>query len=167
MNLHFIETGLGQQTTQGPLAASSTLYSRQPPRPVDHVVNRIRIGIADSSERGVTSQTIFEPRGEARDRRTRTDRSPALAEVRQAIGGYRAGTLEEEFARALSTLESAGVSVDCNASPVTLTPVQETLLALVRREAVTKVVRHAQAQLCSLRLERTGHAGRLEIQDDG
>ena len=91
----------------------------------------------------------------------------ALAEVRQAIRGYRAGSLEEEFARARSMLEIAGVSVDCNASPVTLTPAQETVLALVTREAVTNVVRHAQAKLCRLRLGREGHSARLEIQDDG
>jgi two-component system sensor histidine kinase DesK len=91
----------------------------------------------------------------------------ALAEVRQAIGGYRAGTIQEEFARARSALETAGVSVDCNAEVVMLTPAQETVLALITREAVTNVVRHSQARLCRLRLERKDHSAQLEIQDDG
>ena len=34
----------------------------------------------------------------------------ALAEVRNAIGGYRAGGLEEELTRAASTLKTAGVA---------------------------------------------------------
>jgi two-component system sensor histidine kinase DesK len=91
----------------------------------------------------------------------------ALAEVRQAIGGYRAGTIQEEFAKARSALETAGVSAQCETHPVNLTPAQETVLALVTREAVTNVVRHAHARLCRLRLEREGQSARLEIHDDG
>jgi two-component system, NarL family, sensor histidine kinase DesK len=91
----------------------------------------------------------------------------ALAEIRQAVGGYRAGTIQEEFARARSTLETAGVSADCAADALKLTPAQETVLALITREAVTNVVRHAKASLCRLRLERDGASARLEIQDDG
>lgn len=91
----------------------------------------------------------------------------ALAEVRQAIGGYRAGTIQEEFARARSALETAGVSAQCETHPVKLTPAQETVLALITREAVTNVVRHAQARLCRLRLGREGQSARLEIHDDG
>jgi len=91
----------------------------------------------------------------------------ALTEVRQAIGGYRAASLQEEFARARATLETAGVTVDCDTAAVELTPAQETVLALVTREAVTNVVRHAQANVCRLRLERSGKSARLEIQDDG
>lgn len=91
----------------------------------------------------------------------------ALAEVRQAIGGYRAASLGDEFARARATLETAGLSVECEAAPVALTPAQETVLALITREAVTNVVRHAQASLCRLRFERSGQSARLEIYDDG
>jgi two-component system sensor histidine kinase DesK len=91
----------------------------------------------------------------------------ALTEVRHAIGGYRVGSLQEEFAHARATLETAGVSVDCEAAPVALTPAQETVLALVTREAITNVVRHAQASLCRLRFERAGESARLEIHDDG
>lgn len=91
----------------------------------------------------------------------------ALAEVRKAIGGYRAGGLEEEFARAASTLTTAGVAAECETVPLPLSPAQETVLALAVREAVTNVVRHAGAGKCRLKIEQVDGCCRLEIQDDG
>ena len=72
----------------------------------------------------------------------------ALSEVRKAIGGYRAASLGEEFARAKETLETAGVKAQCEVAGSKLAPVQEALLALAVREAVTNVVRHASASHC-------------------
>lgn len=91
----------------------------------------------------------------------------ALAEVRKAIGGYRAGRLEEEMARAASTLRTAGVTPECETAPVPLSPTQETVLALAVREAVTNVVRHAGAAHCRMKIEGVNGSCRLEIQDDG
>jgi two-component system sensor histidine kinase DesK len=91
----------------------------------------------------------------------------ALAEVRNAITGYRAGGLEEELARADATLQTAGVSAERRSLPVALSPAQETVLALAVREAVTNVVRHAHAHHCSLRLEQVDACCVLEILDDG
>ncbi len=91
----------------------------------------------------------------------------ALAEVRNAIGGYRAGGLEEELARAASTLKTAGVAAECQSIHVRLSPAQETVLALAVREAVTNVVRHSRATRCRMRLEQVDGCGLLEIQDDG
>jgi two-component system sensor histidine kinase DesK len=91
----------------------------------------------------------------------------ALAEVRQTIGGYRAGGLEEELSRAASTLKTAGVVAECQSVPMSLSPAQETVLALAVREAVTNVVRHAHAKRCRLRLEPVDGNCLLEIQDDG
>ena len=91
----------------------------------------------------------------------------ALAEVRNAIGGYRAAGLEEELARAASTLKTAGVTPDCRSVPMELSPSQETVLALAVREAVTNVVRHAHAGRCQLKLEQVDGHSKLEIQDDG
>ncbi len=91
----------------------------------------------------------------------------ALAEVRNAIGGYRAGGLEEELARAASTLKTAGVAADCQSVLMPLSPAQETVLALAVREAVTNVVRHARATHCWLRLEPVDGSCLLEVQDDG
>ncbi len=44
---------------------------------------------------------------------------------------------------------------------------QESVLSLAVREAVTNVVRHAQARTCRMRLEQQNGNCRLEIQDDG
>lgn len=92
----------------------------------------------------------------------------ALSEVRDAIRGYRAKGLAAELAQAKTTLETAGLTVQCDAaSTVQLPPMQESVLALAVREAVTNVVRHAGARTCRLRLEQENGSCRLEIQDDG
>src|SRR5215472_6453926 len=91
----------------------------------------------------------------------------ALADVRQAIGGYRSKGLDAEIRQARSTLETAGVQVDVQSSRLELPATQESVLALSLREAVTNVVRHAQASHCSLRLERLNGNLRLEVHDDG
>ena len=91
----------------------------------------------------------------------------ALAEVRSTIRGYRAHSLEAELKQAKATLETAGVTVESTAEYVPLTPVQESVVALVVREAVTNVVRHSRARNCSLRIAPVDGSCRVEIQDDG
>ena len=48
-----------------------------------------------------------------------------------------------------------------------LPALHESVLSMAVREAVTNVVRHAQARTCSLRLEQQNGSCRLEIEDDG
>lgn len=91
----------------------------------------------------------------------------ALAEVRSTIRGYRNTTLEEELKQAQATLRTAGVAVTAEASPIGLSSAQESVVALVLREAVTNVVRHAQARSCKLRLSPANGICLLEIHDDG
>jgi two-component system, NarL family, sensor histidine kinase DesK len=92
----------------------------------------------------------------------------ALSDVRHAIGGYRAQGLAAELAQAKSTLETAGLTVQCDAaSTVQLPAMQESVLALAVREGVTNVVRHSRARNCRLRLEQQNGSCRLEIHDDG
>ena len=91
----------------------------------------------------------------------------ALADVREAISGYRGEGLAAELIRARKTLETAGIAVDSDVVELPLTPAQETVLALALREAVTNVVRHAQAQRCSVRLLRDDNLCTLEIADNG
>ena len=91
----------------------------------------------------------------------------ALAEVRQAVKGYRSSGLDREFQHAEETLRTAGLRVERVVSPVTLTPAQENVLVLALREAVTNVVRHAQAGSCKLRIERDAAGLLFEIADDG
>jgi two-component system sensor histidine kinase DesK len=91
----------------------------------------------------------------------------ALSEVRDAIRGYRAQGLSAELALAKATLETAGVSVKCEAAKVVLPALHEGVLSMAIREAVTNVVRHAHARTCSLRLDQRNGSCRLEIEDDG
>ena len=91
----------------------------------------------------------------------------ALADVREAISGYRGEGLAAELVRARKTLETAGISVDSDVVELPLTPPQETVLALALREAITNVVRHAQARRCSVRLQRENDLCTLEIADNG
>jgi two-component system sensor histidine kinase DesK len=91
----------------------------------------------------------------------------ALSEVRDAIRGYRSQGLAAELVRAKSTLETAGVVVKCEAAKLSLPALQESVLSMAVREAVTNVVRHAQARACSLRLQQQNGSCRLDIEDDG
>jgi two-component system sensor histidine kinase DesK len=92
----------------------------------------------------------------------------ALSDVRDAIRGYRSQGLAAELAQAKTTLETAGLTVQCDAATtVQLPAMQESVLSLAVREAVTNVVRHAQARTCRMRLEQQNGNCRLEIQDDG
>jgi two-component system sensor histidine kinase DesK len=91
----------------------------------------------------------------------------ALSEVRDAIRGYRSQGLSAELAQAKATLETAGVSVKFEAAKVALPALHESVLSMAVREAVTNVVRHAQAHTCSLRLEQQNGSCRLAIEDDG
>ena len=91
----------------------------------------------------------------------------ALAEVRSTIRGYRANSLEAELKQAQAALETAGVTVKCEAAEVRLSSAQESVVALMVREAVTNVVRRAGARNCLLRLTPVNGSCRFEIQDDG
>ncbi len=91
----------------------------------------------------------------------------ALGDVRNAIRGYRELSLSAELKQAKATLETAGVRVESDAAEIRLTPAQESVVALVVREAVTNVVRHSQAHTCSLRLAPLHDQCWLEIRDDG
>jgi two-component system sensor histidine kinase DesK len=92
----------------------------------------------------------------------------ALSDVRDAIRGYRSQGLLAELARAKSTLETAGLTVECDAAAsVNIPAMQESILSLAVREAVTNIVRHAHARTCRLRLEQQNGSCRLQISDDG
>ena len=91
----------------------------------------------------------------------------ALSDVRQAIGGYRSKGLAAEIKQATATLETAGVKADVRSLPMELPAAKESVLALVLREAVTNIVRHARASHCRVELRRVDGHCQLEITDDG
>jgi two-component system sensor histidine kinase DesK len=120
-----------------------------------------------ASAREDISSNIGRARGELGELE-RSARS-ALADVREAIGGYRARGLSAEVENARHALTAAGVNLlsEGDLQPPNLTAAEETVLALALREAVTNIVRHAEATECRLRLlVQNGHH-RLSIQDNG
>lgn len=92
----------------------------------------------------------------------------ALAEVREAIGGYRTKGLDAEVEQARLTLHSAGVALSCETRPPALPAREETVLSLAVREAVTNIVRHAHATQCTMRFRTTADGfASLEVADNG
>jgi two-component system sensor histidine kinase DesK len=92
----------------------------------------------------------------------------ALSEVRAAIGGYRSQGLPAEMELARSTLQSAGVTLACESPLPQLHAAEETVICLAVREAVTNIVRHAQATRCRMRFTISPDGCHtLLISDDG
>ena len=91
----------------------------------------------------------------------------ALSEVREAIRGYRSEGLMAEIDRAHRTLDAAGVELTCESKPPSLPPAEETVVSLIVREAVTNVVRHAQASRCVMQFSNANGQILLTVQDNG
>jgi two-component system sensor histidine kinase DesK len=91
----------------------------------------------------------------------------ALAEVREAVGGYRAPTVAVELASAQRALDAAGIEVALEWPDVRLAADTEALLAWAVREASTNVIRHSGAERCAIRLRDEAGMVALEVSDDG
>ena len=91
----------------------------------------------------------------------------ALAEVRKTITGYRSEGFASELTRAAQVLKTAGVRLNKPAKAPYLTPRHEATLSFVLREAVTNIVRHADASECSIEVFTGQDLTRLVIADDG
>ncbi|HET7396159.1 MAG TPA: sensor histidine kinase [Gammaproteobacteria bacterium] len=92
----------------------------------------------------------------------------ALRQVREAVGGYRSGGLAGEMAIARIALSTAKVELTSElVTSHNCPPAHDHLFALVLREAITNVVRHAAARHCNVKLFCDGVYARLHIQDDG
>jgi len=92
----------------------------------------------------------------------------ALSEVRTAISGMHEQSLDEALAHAELSLRAADVvtqierAADCEPPPRV-----GAMLALVLREAVTNILRHAQARHCRITLSCASGRICLDIVDDG
>ncbi|MGA5272499.1 sensor histidine kinase [Streptomyces cellulosae] len=91
----------------------------------------------------------------------------ALTEIREAVTGYREGSLDTELDRARSALAAAGVVPVVRRSGPVPGARTEVLLGWVVREAVTNVVRHSGARRCEIAIEADGERARLTVTDDG
>ncbi|RZA36626.1 MAG: sensor histidine kinase [Lysobacteraceae bacterium] len=91
----------------------------------------------------------------------------ALAEVRAAVTGYREKGLAHALAGARASLAAADVALEEKVERIELAPAAENVVALALREAVTNVVRHADAKRCSVSLALEHGVAVLRIADDG
>jgi two-component system sensor histidine kinase DesK len=91
----------------------------------------------------------------------------ALGEVRDAVGGYRRPTLDQELDGARAALAAAGVRAEVIRDSVALAPEIDSALAWTVREGATNVIRHAGATVCEIRIAATLEGAQVEIRDDG
>ncbi|MGW7818015.1 sensor histidine kinase [Streptomyces puniciscabiei] len=91
----------------------------------------------------------------------------ALTEIREAVTGYREGSLATELTRARSALSAASVEPVVRQSGVPLEPQTEALLSWVVREAVTNVIRHSDAGRCEITVGSGAEQVRLTVTDNG
>ncbi|WP_413756971.1 sensor histidine kinase [Streptomyces sp. MMBL 11-3] len=91
----------------------------------------------------------------------------ALTEIREAVTGYREGSLAADLDRARSALLAAGVEPVVRQSGPPLSARVEVLLGWVVREAVTNVVRHSGAARCEISVSGAADRVRVRVSDDG
>jgi two-component system sensor histidine kinase DesK len=91
----------------------------------------------------------------------------ALAEVREAVQGYRRLALAEALESAQTALAAAGIDCDLADTDVTLPAEVDAVLAWAVREGTTNVIRHSHAMHCAIRVRADGDRAALEIEDDG
>lgn len=91
----------------------------------------------------------------------------ALAQVRSAVSGIRAAALASELASARLLLETAGVHADYWSDGHELPPEIETCLAMVLREAVTNIQRHAGANRVEISIVVGVERAVMRVRDDG
>lgn len=91
----------------------------------------------------------------------------ALTEIREAVTGYREGSLATELDRARSALSAADIDPVVRRSGPPLTAQTEALLGWVVRESVTNAVRHSGASRCEIEVTGSPERVRLRVTDNG
>ncbi|TJZ56101.1 sensor histidine kinase [Streptomyces piniterrae] len=91
----------------------------------------------------------------------------ALTEIREAVSGYREGSLATELEHARSLLEAAAIEPVVRQAGPPLPPQAGALLGWVVREGVTNTVRHSGATRCEIDVHADDDRVRLTITDDG
>ena len=94
----------------------------------------------------------------------------SLAQVREAVSGYRQRDLATELVHARVLLDSLEIQVKEDIVPVDkldLSQQHNTALAYIVRELTTNIMRHANADNCQISLQKQGNTISLTIEDDG
>jgi two-component system sensor histidine kinase DesK len=91
----------------------------------------------------------------------------ALAEVRDAVSGYRQPTLVSELEGARMALQAAGIEARLEGADVELPADVEAVLAWAVREGTTNIVRHSGARSCRIAVRPGPAQVTAEVVDDG
>jgi two-component system sensor histidine kinase DesK len=138
-------------------------------RDLHDVLGRNLTTIALKSELAV--RLARRDRAEAADQMVEVQRiaQESQREVREVVRGYRTADLAAEAAGAGSVLRAAGVACTVELGPdaAGLPPLAQSVLGWVVREAATNVLRHSEAQKCTIRLHLDAGTARLEVENDG
>lgn len=90
-----------------------------------------------------------------------------LQQVSAALSGEIGGSLEREIGESLKALATANIEAYERGDPTNVPSDVGALLAMTLREAVTNVIRHANASRCILEVTIESGGVRLTIADDG
>lgn len=90
-----------------------------------------------------------------------------LGEVRAALAGQAGGTLAHEAAASLEALDAAGIAAVLAGDGAAIPADAGAVLAMTLREAVTNVIRHAEASSCAIEFAIGSGIARLTVADDG
>jgi two-component system sensor histidine kinase DesK len=91
----------------------------------------------------------------------------SLADVREAISGYRQRTLSDELQNSRTVLAAADVELTVTTSGTPLPDQVDGLFGWAVREGATNILRHARARTATITVHRQGDTAVLEITDDG
>jgi two-component system sensor histidine kinase DesK len=91
-----------------------------------------------------------------------------LGEVRTAVSGMNGASLAVEIGRAKHMLTAAGLDADVREQFSKSDPEREAIMAMALREAVTNVIRHAEASRCTIEVSTDrDEALELRVSDNG
>ncbi|CAM5797946.1 MULTISPECIES: sensor histidine kinase [Brevibacillus] len=93
----------------------------------------------------------------------------ALKQVRELVSDMKFTSLANEIEHSRELLHTAGIEFEVveKGKPPLLSSVEETMVALSIREAMTNIVKHSRAKRCTLQLETMDNHYWVTITDDG
>lgn len=91
----------------------------------------------------------------------------ALRDVRDALSGAREAGLAHELGAARAMLESADIAIRIEGDPALVPSGPGGVLGMALREAVTNVVRHAEATECTVAIRVVTQGASVAIMDNG
>ncbi|MBE7147945.1 sensor histidine kinase [Bacillus mycoides] len=99
---------------------------------------------------------------------TQTSRT-ALKQLRELISDMRMITVEEELEQIKAILQAANIELEVKqeATSSSLSPIEQNILGMCLREAVTNVVKHSKAKACTVSILESQGELILKVEDNG